>query len=286
MDGRKNIVQKKVGITSNVIVDRLGIEGYSLIKKAGFDAIDFNMQRGFFLLKNNSFSLDYYEKISKHKREIENNELCVSQTHAPYYTSEKYMNNKKAFECYLDAVEQSLLTSIYLGSKRFVLHPLHRYGWMKESEFELTLKMIDRVYAIANKEEVHICLENLPYSFCGDYESHIEYIKMFKQYDIKACFDTGHSRICNESPLQHLINLRDYVYAVHIHENDGTSDMHNRISMNCQEWKRIIGEMISNENIVSISLETSGIYKICDVKKIQSELILDYESINSYVKVG
>lgn len=195
------------------------------------------------------------------------------------------MNNNKAFECYLDAVEKSLLASIYLGSKRFVVHPLHKYEWMKESEFELTLKMINRIYAMANNEEVHICVENLPYDFCGDQESHMKFIKMLEQYDIKACFDTGHSRICNESPLQHLKELRDYVYAVHIHENDGINDMHNRISTNCLEWQIIINEMIRNENIVSISLETSGIYKICDVNKIQSELILDYESINSYVKV-
>lgn len=285
MDGRKNIVQKKIGITSNVIVDRLGLEGYSLIKRAGFDAIDFNMQRGFFLLKNNSFSTDYFEQISKHKREIENNELYISQTHAPYYISDKYMNNKKNFECYLDAVEQSLLASIYLGCKRFVVHPLHEYSWMKENEFELTLKMINRIYEIANKEKVHICIENLPYEFCGNCESHMKFIKMLEQYDVKACFDTGHSKICNESPLQHLKALRDYVYAVHIHENNGIKDMHKRISANCQEWKMIINEMIRNKNIISISLETSGVYKICDIKKIQSELILDYESINSYIKV-
>lgn len=284
MDGRKIVVGRKIGITSNVITDRLGLDGYKLIKKAGFDAIDFNMQRGFFLLENNAFETCFFKCINEHKKEIENCGLFVSQTHAPYYTSEKFMNNYKALEKYLDVVEQSLLATICLESKRFIIHPLHKYRWMKESEFELTQKMISRLYNIAHKENIHICIENLPYDFCGNYSSHMEFIKMLENYEVKACFDTGHSKICDEEPLQHLKKMRNLVYAVHIHDNDGIRDLHNRLDKNSHYWQIMINEMLTNENLVSISLETSGIYKMCDIEKILSELVLDFEIVNSYTK--
>lgn len=283
MDDRKIIGSKSIGITSNVITDRLGIDGYKVIKKAGFDAIDFNMQRGFFSIENNAFDKSFVNLISEHKKEIENCGLVISQTHAPYYTLEKFMNNYMALEKYFDTVEQSLLATMYLGCKRFIMHPLHKYTWMRESELELTEKIISRLYNIAHKERIHICIENLPYDFCGNYSSHIKFLKMLEKYEVKACFDTGHSKICNEDQLLYLKNMRDLIYAVHIHDNDGTKDLHNRIDRKSHHWQLIINEILMNENIVSISLETSGIYKKCDTSEISNELILDFETINSYI---
>lgn len=282
MDERKNKL-KKIGITSNVITDRLGVMGYSLIKKAGFTAIDFNMQRGFFSQKENSFSRDFFKIICKHSYEIINNDLFIAQTHAPYYTSEQYMNNPKSFDNYLDAVEKSLHATLYLSCKRFVIHPLHKYAWMKESEIELTKKMIERIFSCAKQENIYICLENLPYDLCGETKSHIEYLNYLKQYNIKACFDTGHSFIKDDSALNHLVKIKKYTYAVHIHQNDGTQDLHSRISVNSNQWYQIINELKNNNNVPSFSLETSGIYKGCDKKKIQEELVLDYKSICSYI---
>lgn len=285
MDDKKNLVEKSIGITSNVIVDRIGLKGYSAIAKAGFNAIDFNMQRGFFIGENNTFPTNFDNLINIHKQEIANCGLIVSQTHAPYYTSERNMNCQYNFECYLDTVEQALRASVCLGSKRFVIHPLHRYSWMAENEYELTEKMIHRLTSVATKEEVEICIENLPYLFCGDYYSHLKFINMISDFKIRACFDIGHSKLCKENPLHHLVALRNHIYAVHIHDNDGVSDLHDRIKLDIDEWQMIINEMNSNENIISLSLETSGIYKKCDENLIQNELILDFESISSYLKV-
>ena len=283
MDDRKTITRKNIGITSNVITDRLGLDGYRLIKKAGFDTIDFNMQRGFFSIENNAFEHSFINRIYEHKREIENCGLVISQTHAPYYTLEKYMNNYMELDKYFYVVEQSLLATICLGCKRFIIHPLHKYKWMRESEFELTQRMISRLYNIAHKEKIHICIENLPYDFCGDYSSHKEFLEILEDYEVKACFDAGHSKICNEKPLLHLKKMRELIYAVHIHDNDGIRDLHYRLDEKEYYWQLMINEMVTNKNIVSISLETSGIYKKCDTEKIYSELVLDFESVNSYM---
>lgn len=282
VDG-KIITSKNIGITSNVITDRLGLDGYKIIKKAGFDTVDFNMQRGFFSIENNSFEHSFLKSINDHKCEIENCGLIITQTHAPYYTLENYMHNSMQLEKYIDAVEQSLLATVFLNCERFVIHPLHKYKWMKESELELTQKMISRLYNVAHKEKVHICIENLPYDFCGNYFTHREFMEILEKYEVKCCFDTGHSKICDEEPLLHLKQMRDLTYAVHIHDNDGIRDLHNRIGEKDHYWKSLISEIVMNENIVSISLETSGIYKKCDVEKIYSELVLDFESVNSYI---
>ena len=56
MDQPKNERKILIGITSNVIIDRVGLQGYDMISKAGFECIDFNMQRGFYNVKDNSYN--------------------------------------------------------------------------------------------------------------------------------------------------------------------------------------------------------------------------------------
>lgn len=283
MAQRKIMTNKKIGITSNVIVDRIGMDGYALIKKAGFDTIDFNMQRGFFSVKKNGFLCDMVNSIIRHKKEIELCGLTISQTHAPYYTLEKYMQCDAELECYFDAVEQALWATILLECKRFVIHPLHTYDWMKTSEFELTHKLIKRISNIAKNKGIYICMENLPYDFCGNYIKHSFFLEMLKEYNVKGCFDTGHSKMCDKNVLEHLKYLRDKIYVVHIHDNDGIKDLHSRIRPNSLEWQNIFSEIEINKNIISYSLETSGIYKICKVDDIYNELVMDYESVCSYI---
>lgn len=279
MDIKKNITNKMIGITSNVITDRIGLDGYDLIADAGFDSIDFNMERGFFSIENNTFPEDFYDIILKHKEKIKECGLKVGQSHGPFYLNGDFLKNDDDLEKYFMSVEQALRASVILECEIFVVHPLHKLYWMTSDSISLTRKLLERLYRIADKAKIHICLENLPYEFCGDYKKHMYYISAFEDLQIKACFDLGHSLICNEVPVKHLINMREHIFAVHLHDNDGKKDLHERINPINTYWKPVIREIENNDNIQTISLETSSVYKKCNIEDIRDELKKDINSI-------
>ena len=81
------------------------------------------------------------------------------------------------------------------------------------------------------------------------------------------------------NPEIHLKKMRNRIWAVHLHDNDGKMDLHYRIDTNKSVWKDIFKELMLNPHVETISLETSGIYKNCSVKDIYSELVKDYKTV-------
>ena len=78
-----------------------------MISKAGFECIDFNMQRGFYNVKDNSYNSDFLDIIETHRRRIVECGLKISQTHAPYYYTDYHIKNEIDLKKYLDTVKEN-----------------------------------------------------------------------------------------------------------------------------------------------------------------------------------
>lgn len=288
MDQQKNERKILIGITSNVIIDRVGLRGYDMISKAGFECIDFNMQRGFYNVKDNSYNSDFLDIIEIHRRRIVECGLKISQTHAPYYYTDYHIKNEIDLKKYLDSVDQALKATILLQCKYMVVHPLYILPWMKQyginSNEELTEIMLKKILPRAKMANVKICIENLPYDFCNDLESHKKFVSLFEDDNIKACFDYGHSKIRENNPSIHLHNMRNWIHIVHMHDNDAKIDLHDRIRVDKDRWDLIMREIYLNVNIECFSLETSGIYKKCEELDIEKELFADYKTVKELFK--
>lgn len=276
----------KTGITSNIIFSKLDLSGYEYIKKAGFLYIDFNMQRGYFDAENVSFKLN--EKnivgiIGHHLEAIKNAGLEISQTHAPYYFSKYQLASRELFERYLNYVELSIYATALLKSRYIVLHPFFVLPWMEKygifNNEQLTKLCVKRLIKTAEKYDVYIAIENLPYDFCNDYLSHKDYINNMRSKRVVACLDIGHTFIPEDDTVKHIIEMTNLIKVLHIHDNDGKRDTHSRLRSNNRDWNMIVNVLKNINDDVVFSLETSGIYKKCDPDDIPNELIKDFNSV-------
>ena len=278
LDFRKNL-----GITSNVICARLGMEGYFFIKEAGFDCVDFNLQGGFFDPDALEFRSDLEKILAEHKNAIKSADLKISQTHAPYYFLDKHLKNSKDFEKYLSCVKESIDITSDLETKCLVLHPFFLTKALEAlqiEQMEFNLKHIGDLANYAQRKNISIALENLPYDFCNDASSHQHLINSVNRSNVVACLDTGHALIVEgEQIVGHATQMSNLIRVVHIHDNDGRNDIHWHVNPQKKIWLEIIRSLLANENLKTLSLETSGVYKNCCAEDIPAKLVEDFSLI-------
>ncbi len=281
---------KFIGITSNVIFDRVGFKGYEWIAKAGFDSVDFNMQRGFYNALDSSYPNNFLDLVQEHKKVIRQVGLRISQTHGPYYFSDEQLRDWNDIEKYFQAVDLAFQATMIMDCNRFVIHPLYCMPWMKcNDEFnnlKLTKMLIERLLKRVCGRPIYICIENLPYDFCNSIESHKKYIELGRGENVKGCFDLGHALIREDNPVLHLSVLKNEIYAVHLHDNDRKSDLHDHIDVKNPFWKSLMDELQHNPNIDTILLETSGVYKKCLENDIKTELRKDFETVKALIRLN
>ena len=80
----------------------------------------------------------------------------------------------------------------------------------------------------AEKLDINVCLENMPFpkhpiKTAKDIQN---FVNELNHPNLKICFDTGHSVVCGEDPIEALKSLDDKLVCVHIHDNDGVTDRH------------------------------------------------------------
>lgn len=285
MDNNKT---PRTGITSNVIVDKVGFVGYDYISQAGFQDIDFNMQRGFFLPEKLVFRHDLYKLLQNHQKAIVDTGLQISQAHAPYYYDNNHIKNEKEFYQYVTTLKECIDIAIELDVRYLVVHPLFitekMRKWVKSFDEVNSTLFRDLIKYIKNRD-LHLAIENLPYPDCNDMYSHRKLIQQIGVDNVVACFDTGHALLSEgEKACHHAENMSDLIHVVHVHDNDGIKDKHNRISSINDTWMRIFKSLLRNNNIKTISLETSGVYKMCTKENIKIEIKNDYQHLIKFLK--
>lgn len=278
----------RTGITSNIIVDRVGYIGYEYISQAGFQDVDFNMQRGFFLPEKLAFKNDIDELLVNHKKAIIDTGLQISQAHAPYYYDDNHIKDEKDFYQYISILRDCIDITIELNVTYLVVHPLFLTKTMRQwgITFEEMNSIVFRelIKHIKNRN-LYLAIENLPYQYCNDMVSHRKLIQKISGNNIVACFDTGHALLSEgKNAVLHAENMHDLIHIVHIHDNNGIIDKHTRVSKINDTWIRFIKSFLQNDKIKTISLETSGVYKTCIKENIKEELKRDYQHLINLLK--
>ncbi len=223
----------RVGITEKVYCNKYGFEkGLERMKKHGYDALDYlefaNTETPLFEKRCNEFEA----YLKNQKKVAENCGIEIYQTHGPWRWPVRDFTKEDRAERF-EKMSRSIAGTAILGCKNFVIHPIMPFTTHDEGHeldtYKMNLEFMDRLSEVGRENDVTICLENMPMPnfSLGGVPAILEFVKKINSEYFKICFDTGHATFFDLSP-GNAVRLmgKDFLYTLHIHDNDGKGDRH------------------------------------------------------------
>ncbi len=235
--------------TKNVIEDSCPEEGYVRLRGMGFNCVDFSLNcylknTDLYRQKRNSFfdrsAEELKEYFAPHKKAAEASGVRIHQMHMPYPV---YVpGGTRTLNDYLwkEVAPKSLQICSFLECRYLVFHgfKMVRYLGSEEKEWEQTEKLIDFLAPTAKELGIVLCMENLYDGFGGhltegpgcSVRKAVERIdrinEKYRTEVLGFCFDTGHANLVGIDMESFLTALGSRLKVLHIHDNDGISDLH------------------------------------------------------------
>ncbi len=263
---------------------------FEFAKENGIEALDYSLDRllptsliekgdkGKNFVKSTEELLEYFSPV---KAAIEKTGMKLVQAHAPFPS---FKGVDEEYNEYLkEVIEKCLAICNYLGIGALVVHSYS--GIDKSVEREKNLVFYRSLIPAAKKYGVKICLENLNLTVarhviggtCSDADDAIEYIDTLNTEageDLFGfCFDLGHANISS-------INIRDFLRRigsrltlVHLHDNDGISDMH-RLPMTVfrTDWEGLINGLRDIKYRGPLDFEIGTVFYACKKELIPANM--------------
>jgi len=226
----------KLSIQTRHTISRFGFEkGVTLLRDAGFDCLDLtldNMSSG-----SCEWNGPDFRELAKSRREFcDANKIEFNQAHAPYAMDFANPENRKVAD---ERVLRSIEIAAIMGVKIIVVHPLH-YSDYKGHEDEwkqINLEYYRSLIPVAEKLGIKIAVENMwrneskrgciSFDVASTAADLADYVDKLNSPNIVACLDIGHSSLIGEEAQDAIRFLGpDRLQALHVHDNNYRSDMH------------------------------------------------------------
>lgn len=247
----------KVGMLTSGVIHEDNIEqGYRFMAEAGFDCIDFNFDT--YLSINDIYAgkiNDVYDRPMEemwadfkiHADLAAKYGLTFGQTHAPFPSMMR--GDDAATEKLMRITINTMELSHRIGSRYIVVHPITlAYECSKQEEHDFNIEMYKQLIPAAKKFNQIVCLENmflemnyhLMEGVCSDFAEVAAMIDELNEYAGEElfgfCFDVGHANVLGKNMYQSLVTLGDRLKILHIHDNDGVSDLHSMPYTFMRSW--------------------------------------------------
>jgi len=224
-------------------------EAISLIARAGFDAFDYTVDIwGDEAPVYGEHYREYAMQLAETARDCQ---IVCNQAHAHFpsnrWGEEEY--NQRAFEKIVRGMEVASL----IGARTIVVHPLKSFpeGMSKEEIMERNLEFYGRLLPYCKEFQIKVALENMYGkdkktkcfidSACGWGKEFRTYMERVDQDWFVACLDLGHSGLVGDEAWNAIPILgKQYLRALHVHDNDYCKDTHTLPYLGNMDWDKII----------------------------------------------
>lgn len=237
-----------IGVQTKGIIPEKSIDnGFAMIRRAGFDRIDFNLDC---FLKNS----DLYEgKVNaffdssvddlityflQYRVAMEKYGIKASQMHAPYPVRVEGRGRQNDY-MQGNVIPKSLIIAEALGVPWVVIHPFKmQYIYGKDKEKNTNIEYFKMLIPMLKQCKVGICFENLYEGIgqrlvegvCADPNEAIDYIDTLNEYAGEElfgfCLDMGHLQLVRRDPYDFIKRMGNRLKILHLHENDAVGDLH------------------------------------------------------------
>lgn len=302
-----------VGVQSkDIVFDECPIEGFEMMKRAGFSCCDFSLNSYLtntllYSLKRNDFfdrSIGELESFfTPHKEAAEIVGIQINQMHMPYPS---YIPNAtESINNYLmqTMAPKSMEICAFFGCPYIVVHgfKLARNLGSEAAEWAQTERFLESLAPLAKELKITICLENLYTCIgthiiegpCCDAERAVARIdRINEKYGAEVlgfCFDTGHANLIGIDMEDFITTLGNHLKVLHIHDNDGICDLHqlpftftkNRENVSSTDWEGFIRGLQKIQFDRVLSFETAPVLSAFP-KKMKQDVLRMIAQIGSY----
>ncbi len=109
---------------------------------------------------------------------------------------------------------------------------------------------LDELQPLAKRRGVRIALEN------GDFDAVGGLLGQFGPEYLGLCYDSGHGNVSGDG-LDRLETLKDRLISIHLHDNDGKSDLHRLPFTGTVDWARLARILAGSSYRKGVSLEST-----------------------------
>ena len=174
-------------------------------------------------------------------------------------------------------IQQAVNIADKIGAKTVTVHPGYRESVGPSSDITLNslVSNLTEMVRVAKRKNISICFEN----FCRDsfllcYKLD-EYRKVINQIkNIKVTLDIGHINTTNHNIIEYTDAVKEYIFDMHIHNNDGKGDHHKCLDEGTIDYEGFFRycksinyngpfmlEVFPHENILKAKIQIEEIWK-------------------------
>lgn len=245
----------RIGVQTGGVTDVIGqAAGYAAIAQAGFTAIDWNIDHALFghvlleMAKTGDFTGKCIferplEEVIAHYAEelalIRKNGLSIAQAHAPFPAY--FPGHPEVLEYMIGIYCRAIELCDYAGCPNLVIHGISladsdRGNTPADIE-RLNWHLYESLIPTLLRCNVTVCLENLftwdtnaVEGVCSDIHEAIAFVDGLNEKAGREvfgfCVDTGHLHLLRKNFRTFIPALGKRIKALHIHDNNGSSDQH------------------------------------------------------------
>jgi sugar phosphate isomerase/epimerase len=273
-------------VQTGSILEKFGIdEGFRMIREAGFDGVDFNIDHTLpsdIIASGGTVALydageeALIEAMRPYKEAADRHGIEIVQMHAPFPS---YVKSEAGNAYVLKAIAACIRAAAFFSCKYLIVHPFF-LGYddklTPEAEWAKNIEGYSALIPAAKKYGVTICLENMFSSHkgkiyaacCADMAEANRYIDRLNEIAgekiFAFCLDTGHALLVGKDIYQAIRELGPRLETLHVHDNNGAQDQHLFPYMGVLDWERFTKGLKDAGYKGALSFETYNAMNVID----------------------
>jgi sugar phosphate isomerase/epimerase len=147
----------------------------------------------------------------------------------------------------VDEIKQAIMMCRQLEIPLVTIHPGFVQGIAflnKARALEKTKESVKEIAAYATDQSVTVVVENLPANINATCTQADELLEAIEGSGLGICFDMGHANTAGQ--MDELLRLVDRFKNVHLHNNDGQWDQHNRVDDGSADVLKVVSVLKSS----------------------------------------
>lgn len=216
-------------------------ERAKMIKDTGFDCVITSYDKKFDC--QNGTLASQMKLFKKYGLKVSSLHMSYNEEDLPYF----FLKGLKGY-----LLERRLIKDVKLAKKYgFTCVVVHLGG----RPSKVGVDRLKRVLKVCHETNIPLAIENLQYND--------PFFAIFKQIDdpyLKFCWDVGHSHFASND-FDFIKEYGDKLIALHLHDNDGTSDMHTLNKYGTNDWRKIAKSLASLDRDINLDYEVLMVYR-------------------------